>query len=324
MSLSFVTPVHVEETALDGLKGAPFTDPSKIQPMPVDWEKQPIKYGPSDIHADIVMSLDQHLYPALLPVIQDYAKKNNLKIVVNEGTCGISSGMLVQKSIDIGGFCCAPGRTDRLPGLKFHTVGIGAIALLVHPDNPVANITIGEARRIFMGEISRWSDLDGDREVKKRMNIPVQPVGRLHCKLRPGHWRLLLDNEDLFSPGLQEVGAIPDMISQVALNTGAIGYEVLWNTIRYKEKGRVKVINIDGYSPANSKYLISGEYPLYRVYNLTTWEGEGLVNPHAKKLVKFLLLQAEHLAKEHYIVPASQLRKAGWRFIGDELIGEPE
>ena len=151
--LLFVPIAHADYDQLRRLSGKPFSDPSQIYDMPVDWKKQRIKYDSSEGNADIIITLDQHLYPALLSLIQKYAKKHSLKIVVKEGTCGISSEMLSRKAVDIGGFCCPPAKTDRLPGLRFHTVGINALALLVHPDNPIDNITLEQARKIFMGEI---------------------------------------------------------------------------------------------------------------------------------------------------------------------------
>jgi ABC-type phosphate transport system substrate-binding protein len=320
--LFLVVPIWADDAPLRGLAGPPFTDPSQIQEMPEEWKKQPVQHDPSVGDVDIAITLDQHLYPALLTMIQKYAGEHDLKISFNEGTCGISSGMLASKSVDIAGFCCSPGATDRLPGLQFHTIGIDALALLVHPGNPIENVTLNEARQIFTGEIYSWSELKttiGGRG----MNMPIQPVGRLHCKIRPGNWRLLLDNEALFSPGLLEVGAIADMISVIASNPRAIGYEVMWNLIRYKKKGRVKALRIDGYSPEEGENLISGKYPLYRVYNLTTWEGKGVTNPHAQKLVEYLLQHVENIDETHGIIPASRLRKAGWKFEDDELIGEP-
>lgn len=315
------SPVYADHDPLNDLRGPAFTDPSQIFEMDSEWNKQPIKYALSASDADIVITLDQHLYPALLPFIQNYAKENNLNIHINEGTCGITSGMLSNKTADIGGYCCPPGLIDRLPGLQFHTLGISSLALLVHNDNPVNDISTGDARMIFAGDMYRWSEIktpDGE----KGPNMSIQPIGRLHCKLRPGHWRLLLDNQDLFSTGLQEVGAIPDMISKVASNKMAIGYEVLWNITRYKDRGAVKALNINGVSPYNQEHLISGKYPIYRGYYLTTWEGENVENPEANKLVNYLLKQSEKLGEKHYIVPASRLRQAGWKFEGNELIGE--
>lgn len=312
-----------EHNPLETLHGPAFTDPIQIMDMPDAWKKQTIQYGPKSADADLVISLDQQMYPAFLPLIQEYAKNNNLKIIVKNGTCGISSGMLASKTIDIGGYCCAPGLTDRLPGLRFHTIGIASLSLIVHQDNPVDNLTIHQAREIFMGEISRWSEIRITNG-RKGPNLPIQPVGRLHCKLRAGHWRLLLDNEDIFSPNLLEVGAIPDMISQVSINKRAIGYESLWMIHNFLDKGKVKILNINGYDPAYSSHLLSGDYPLYRVYNLTTWEDDDASNPLSKKIVDYIFQQVKHMDSKFKFVPASRLREAGWKFYGNELVGEPD
>lgn len=305
------------------MTGPAFSDPSGTMKMPEEWINKPINYESSAGNADVVVTLDQHLYPALLPSVKRYAADNNLKIIVNEGTCGTTAGMLSNKKTDIGGYCCAPGLTDRLPGLRFHTVGISALALFVHADNPVDNITLDQARQIFRGTIYRWSELVGSNG-QQGPNIPVQPVGRLHCKLRPGHWRSLLDNEDLFSISLREVGAIPDMISVVASDPGAIGHAISWNTVRYKDKGTVKVLSVNGHSPHDQEHLVSGDYSLYRVYTLTTWEGDNVENRNSQGLVNYLINESEKLGKEHNIIPASRLKKAGWKFKGSELVGEPE
>lgn len=291
--------------------------------MKEGWEKRIVKHDPSLGNPDIAVSLDQQMFPAIEPLIKKYAAEHDLDIDVTYGTCGISSGLLSRKKIDIGGFCCAPGMTDRLPGLRFHTIGIAALALIVNTENPINNITIEQARNIFRGDIRRWSELKTDGK-GPGANAPVQPVGRLHCKLRPGHWRLLLDNEDLFSPGIEEVGAIPDMIMQVSMNERAIGFETLWMTRRFQHQGRVKPLMINGFDPDVPSYLISGKYPLYRVYNLTTWEGENVENEHAGELVDYLIKKAGDIEKKYSLVPAAHLRRAGWKFIGDELIGGPE
>jgi hypothetical protein len=47
-------------------------------------------------------------------------------------------------------------------------------------------------------------------------------------------------------------------------------------------------------------------------------------NPRARALVDYLLKEVDILGSEFGFVPASILSKAGWKFKGDELIGEPD
>jgi len=321
ISLACLLLVPPAVDAQDALRGDAFTDPDVVQQMPSDWLKKPITHDPAAGEADLVVTLDQHLYHFLPRAIAEYAAENDLRIVVSEGTCGITAGKLVRKSADIGGYCCPPGITDRLPGLRFHTLGILPIQILVHPDNLIDDITLQQAREIFQGRIYRWSEIK-DSTGQPGPELVIQTIGRLHCKIRPGHWRLLLDNEDLFGPRLQEVGTIPDMISLVANSPDAVGYEVGMMIERYREEGRVKFLTIDGLKP-NADNLQDRRYPLYRTLNLTTWEGEEVENPEADKLVEYLLQLGNHLGEVYGFVPAEILRKEGWQFKGNELVGEP-
>ncbi len=303
------------------LMGPAFSNPDDIQSMPPGWEKKPVQHLEQ---VDIAVTLDQQMYPALLPVIQEYAKEHNLKISVSEGNCGMSTGRITRKEVDIAGVCCPPDDTDRLPGIKYHTLGIVPLLIFVHPDNPIDNVSFEEAQQIFQGKIIRWSELKTEGK-NKLANHPIQLITRLHCKLRPGHWRLLLDRESLFSPTTMEVGAIPDMVYQVAANKWAIGYETLREALyRYKEKGRVKPLKINGYSPLEPANLLSLKYPLYHAYSITTWENEGVANSEARKLSEHLLKAVERLDSEFGIIPWTRLRQAGWKFKDGELIGEPK
>ena len=301
--------------------GAPaFSEPDILSPVSKEWLNKKLNYDAANLKADLVVALGQQSYPIFKDLIKDYAKKNKLNIIVKPGTCGITAARLRKKSVDIGAYCCPPAKSDRLPGLEFHSLGISPIALIVHPQNPLTNVSSKQARDIFKGQMTRWTQVANKKEESFKQLI--KPIARLHCKIRPGHWRGLLNDEDQFSPRLFEVGVIPDMISQVAHNTGAIGWEVPLMVSYHQEKGKVKMLKIDDRPATDLDYVLSGKYPLYRSYSLTTWRDN--TNPHAIKLVRFM---QQHIEKAHteisYLSP-SQLKKAGWKFQVDELIGEPK
>jgi phosphate transport system substrate-binding protein len=310
--------------ARDPLTGPSFTDPSEVFKMPPDWVKKPIKYEDWAEGSDLAVTLEQDVYHMILPLIRQFEKKKGIRIAVKEGTCGISAGMLSRKTVDIGGYCCPGGKEDRLPGLKFHTLAIVAEAFFVHPENSVDDLSISEIRSIFQGKIQLWSELQ-TREGNPGPSWAIKPVGRFHCPLRPGHWRLLLDKEDLYSSGLYEVGSMPDMIASVAANKGAIGWETLGMIRHYRNIGKVTPLRINGHLPSDTAALAEKRYPFYRAYNLTLWEGENIGNPRAKELVEYLVKAVEEIDPAGFgIVPASKLRKAGWKFRDGELVGEPE
>ena len=313
------TPIATHAT---GIRGPAFTDPGRVWGnMPSDWTTRSVKLETQAPQADLAVTLDQQIYAQLLPLIHTYAAEHNVQIAVSIGTCGISAGLLRRKAVDIGGFCCPPGHTDRLPELRFHTLGIAAIALFVHPTNTLDNLSLRQAQRIFQGEISHWENLNP--AVTNGKTQPIYPIGRLHCKLRPGHWRLLLDNEDLFATALIEVGAIEDMLGAVTNDRYAIGYETLWMLRQHSEPRYTKILRLNGIRPDDRLALAAGNYPLYRVYNLTSWTGSA-AKSLARELVNHLQEEMVNLDKKFHLIPAAELRHHGWKFKDEELVGEPE
>ncbi|MEO5377465.1 MAG: ATP-binding protein [Magnetococcus sp. DMHC-6] len=310
--------------AEDSLRGPAFSDPKQLTPMPEEWQKKPIEYDAEakKLQADVVITLDQEIFLMLGDKIMDYGKKKGIKIVNQEGTCGISDGFMLKKQVDLAGYCCAPSTSARLPTLTYRTLGIAAKVFIVHPDNPVNNLTVEQLQKIYQGEYARWSEVKG---LEGAPNIPIHVVGRLHCKLRPGHWRLLLDYENMFSPRMKEVSTIPDVIAEVMGNPGSIGYDTMTNILRFQKKDHPpKVLRMEGQTPHDLDAIANLRYPLYRTLELASWEGEGVRNRYVDDLEAFMLKEAESLDPEKFsFVPASLMRKTGWQFVGDEAVGEP-
>ena len=305
------------------LQGETFADHTYVKKMKPEWIDKPVAYDGKIKNADLVISLGQQTYPALHKLVEKMADDRGIKVVIQQGSCGKTAKKLSRKAVDVGAYCCPPMKKDRLPGLQFHTIGIAPIAFVTHPSNPLKNITSVEAQDIYRGEYVQWSEVPS----AKKLNLTkekIQPVVRLHCKKRPGHWRHLLKNEDLFSPRIFEVGVIPDMIKQVAKNEAAIGIETEYMLKVHKKHGDLKVLSIDGHRPSQQEFLLNGEYPIYRTYNLTTWEGDGKNYKLAKEFVAALKAHIEKNGDDYGFIPPSKLQKAGWKFNGDELISEPD
>ncbi|WP_193771364.1 substrate-binding domain-containing protein [Candidatus Magnetaquicoccus inordinatus] len=305
------------------LKGPAFANPEEVATKEEAWQKQPIRYNAQDMGAEVVVLLDQNNYPGLLPLIQAFARKQQIKVVVREGTCGPAIEGLQRKEVDIGGSCCPPAAADRLPGLRWHTIGIAPLAILANAGDPITQLSAAEVRSIFRGEWLRWSQVPSVAQLVAK-DLPIHPIIRFHCKTRPGHWRLLLDNKELFSSRADEVGSMLDMVTNIAKRRGTLGYEENWHTINQPRfRGKVKTLAVDGFHPHDRKAVASGKYPFYFTYNVSTWSSTTTSNAKASQLVEYLLAHAEEIDPSYHVVPASELKKQGWQFKGDELIGEP-
>lgn len=303
-----------------GLQGRAFIENHKVMKMPLEWETQDVSYEKDLKDADLVVSFGQQTYPILREEVEKYAQAHGLKIVVQSGTCGISAGKLLRKTVDSGAFCCPPGDTDRLPGLEFHTIGISAIAVIVNAKNPVNNLSTAEARDIFRGKLRHWEDLNPVQSLSE----PIATNARLHCKARPGHWTLLLKKQEFFSPNLKEVGVIPDLIAKVGQELNAISIETPFMVNTYSKPGTVKMVMLNGHAATDTQYIAAGNYPFYRTYNLTTWQRPGKKHEDTAKLIAHLRNFIEENHQRYGMIPVSMLKAAGWKFKNDELVGEPD
>lgn len=317
-----------DEKSLDKmLRGKPFSNPTDIMEMSADWQAKPLRYREWGQGAALTVHADQQFYPLILPMVERYAKENNIVIKSKDGTCGTAAKDLSEKTIDVGGFCCPPAKSDRLSGLKYHTLGIESLIIMLNTANPTNNLTYTQLQQIYQGKITRWSDINPE-PFKSVTALGagkdlIDLIGRLHCKQRPGHWRLLLDNEELFGARLNNVGNIAEMITQVATKPYAIGFEEIWQLERLDKQNKAKAIMINGISPTDVERLAKGDYPLYNVFSLTTWEHEATHNPHAEKLVQYVIDNMDEIATKYGVASAKKLRANGWVFNGNELVGEP-
>lgn len=293
-----------------------FSNPSDVQPMPPEWSKTPIKPAGGE-KPDLAIDVNQQLFPVLAPVIDAYIKEKGVKIAYTPGMCGNTTGKLTRRELDLGGgYCCAPGEQDRLPGLRYHTLGIVPLSILVHPSNPVKDLPLETIRDIYRGKIKNWKQVGGK-------DMPIHAISSLHCPANPGNWKLILPTEAMFGPDVREEEDMAEMIGLVAGDPSAIGMETLPVSRQFANRGEVRALSINGFSPAKPENLLKLDYPFYRVFSFTTWDDPVAAKPAALEFMKRLMSEAERLAPQMDMVPASKLREAGWKFQDEELVGEP-
>ncbi|MDH5613332.1 MAG: hypothetical protein OEY66_12850 [Gammaproteobacteria bacterium] len=324
-ALTISTTSHAESAKQS--KAESFSNPNDVANIEDGFIEKKIKYDEKiGKDVDVVISLGQQTYPAIHEIVEQIAKEKGIKIEIQEGTCGATAKKLLSKTVDIGTYCCPPGKVDRLPGLKFNTVAIAPVALFTHLENPIDDVSTAEAINIFKGEYVTWSEVPGYQSVSDKLKGEerIQPVVRLHCKKRPGHWRLLLDGPDNISPRAKSVGTIVDMIAQVSNDAAAIGYETPFMLQVHSKKGEFKTLKIDGIQPEDLTKLLTGAYPVYRTYNLTTWTNENNRNEKAEIMMDAIYSYMQIHGEEHGFLPAKKLKLAGWKFKDKELIAEPD
>lgn len=220
---------------------------------------------------------------AFMQEISDaYEKKTGIKIKISGG--GATKGMrsAAAGTSDMGGTCrhWLGGKSDKHPleaKAELIQVAWDALVVIVHPDNPVNNITLDELRKIYDGEIISWKELGGP---DKRIAL----VTREGKDSGVGHmFRRMVFNDPEYtfkarSYAMKSSGPLEEKISRTVT---AMGMDGISSAIR----SNVKILNLEGVSPSKEN-IIAGKYSLFRPLYIAIGQEP---SSETKKVIDFIL-----------------------------------
>jgi phosphate transport system substrate-binding protein len=133
------------------------------------------------------------------------------------------------------------------------TIARDALAIIVHPRNPVYDLTLDQIRQIFSGKIRNWRDIGG-------LPHPIVLVTREEGSgTREAFQKMVMEKEEISLESLVQDsnGAIRQVVSG---DPNAIGYISLGLV-----NEKVKAVRISGVEP-NLKNIVRGHYRLIRPF----------------------------------------------------------
>jgi phosphate transport system substrate-binding protein len=128
-------------------------------------------------------------------------------------------------------------------------IGQDALTMIVHPSNPVTNLTTEQLRALYQGQLERWDSVGGDA---RTVRVITRDAG---SGLR-AEFQMLVMGERETTPAAQVVPTDSAMAETVAAQSGAIGYVSLSAL-----NPNVRALSIDGIAP-NADTVYDSTYPL--------------------------------------------------------------
>lgn len=189
---------------------------------------------------------------------------NNADTTVTYNPTGSGSGITAvqEGTCDIGLSSRALKDEEKAAGLKETVLAYDGIAIIVHPDNPVSDLTIEQIAQLYTGEVTNWKDVGGN-------DAEVVLIGREAASgTRDGFESITGTKEKC--QYRQELTSTGDVITAVSQNPDAIGYASLASI-----KDSVKALNVDGVTPSEAT-VKDGSYKVQRPFVLVTAEGKAL------------------------------------------------
>ena len=188
----------------------------------------------------------------------------NKDVTVNYNPTGSGSGITAVKegTCDIGLSSRALKDEEKADGLKETVLAYDGIAIIVHPDNPVSDLSIEQIAKLYTGEITNWKDVGGE-------DAPIVLIGREAASGTRDGFESITGTKDKCQYR-QELTSTGDVITAVSQNPDAIGYASLASI-----KDSVKALNVDGVTPSEAT-VKDGSYKVQRPFVLVTVEGKAL------------------------------------------------
>lgn len=213
---------------------------------------------------------------------------------------GIKAAKQGTKSRETFGFVCCPLSDEEVEKeqLIVYPLAKEPILILTHNSNPVDNLSSEQVRAIFRGDLVNWSEVGGPDK-------PIVVVTRLHCKKRPGHWKLILPSHKEFRQERLNVKSAAAMVQRVGDFSGSIGHT--GSTWRFKAEDKIKVVSVDGIKPTTEN-LRNGKYPFYRQLSAITNRSP---SPDVVKLIKEAQMGKafRKVAKQYELLPLTPLKE---------------
>lgn len=215
-------------------------------------------------------------------------------ITVRGGGSGVGIAALLDGTIDIADASrpIKSKEVERAKAKGIEPVGTviakDGIAVVVHPSNPVKELTLEKVKAIFTGKINRWNEVGGG--TKQIVVISRDTASGTFETFNT----LALEKEKVRDDALM-LASNKAVATTVAKTPGAIGYIGLG----YLSE-EVKALVIDGVE-ASQKTVVSGEYKLSRpLFMYTNGNPQGLV----KNFLDFVLsLSGQRIVEDVGYVP---------------------
>ena len=140
----------------------------------------------------------------------------------------------------------------------FHVVALDGLPILVHPANPVKQLTVEQVRNIYMGKITNWNQVGGP---DKMIIVVVREEG---SGTRAAFEELVMGKEAQITDAailLPSNGAVRTTVSTTPDAVGFLSFGYLDES--------VKALKVGGISPTAAN-ASNGTYPVVRPLNMMT------------------------------------------------------
>lgn len=228
--------------------------------------------------------------PGVNVTVSESGSGNGAKGIIN-GTCDIGA---MSRFMTAGEFKAAAEK-EIMP--VAHVIALDGLPVLVHPSNPVENLTVEQVRKIFMGEVKNWKEVGG----------PDSEIVVISRDTNSGTYETFYGLVMTHAGGKEKIGSSAEYVGsngavrqRVQTTPAAIGYAGLGFV-----DATVKALRINGIIPSEAT-VISGEYAISRPLYMFTNQYPKMGTHLYRFMTIHLSAEGEEMVKTIGFVPVTQ------------------
>ncbi|HHI76184.1 MAG TPA: phosphate ABC transporter substrate-binding protein [Gammaproteobacteria bacterium] len=190
-----------------------------------------------------------------------YERRTGIHIVIEGGGATKGIRRVADRTVPMGGSCRPKilGAPEEIRA-RMNPVAWDALAVIVHPDNPVSDITLDQLRKVYEGKITNWKALGGpDKPIDLLIRRgKLSGVGRTLRQLVFNDF----DKEFASDHVYKSSGPLEKAVETDPWALAVTG-------VSSARKRKVKLLSLNGKQP-DYEHIRSGEYLLYRPLYITS------------------------------------------------------
>lgn len=241
------------------------------------------------------------IHPLMVRISERYSGKGDVEIQVESGGSLKGVAALLAKACDVA-MCSSPMTPDRVADAESRGIQIKTfpfaydmIVPIVHPSNPVNNLSVDQLAAIYQGTVSSWGDVGG-RPAK------IDVVARSPSSGTREVWNRVVLGSAQPKDGWVVQGSNSGVLAYVAEHPDAVGY-VSFAILNHE----VKALSVNGVAPT-AEDAKSGRYPITR--QLYLYVDEKDFSYPVKSLIVFILsAKGQQIVGESGFIPQDALIK---------------
>ncbi|MDD4564376.1 MAG: phosphate ABC transporter substrate-binding protein [Eubacteriales bacterium] len=222
-----------------------------------------------------------------------------ISVEVQGGGSGQGIKAIAEKIADFGALSRNVKDEEKASVAEEYVIANDGVAVVVHPESTVEDLTLEQINKIYIGEITNWSEVGGE-------DAPIVVVSREEGSGTRGAF-----TEITKVMGKNDAGEEVENTTQDALvqgSTGAVMQTVATtpNTIGYVSLGSlsdtVKALKVEGVAPSNETVL-SGDYKISRPF---LYVRGGELTEAAQMFIDFILsAEGQAIVEDSGFIPVA-------------------